>query len=116
MSWAKWSPEGQLKIDESSEIFQYLWYLGSNNGSKIYAYKSQIREGNHREYRLLIKRLSQLGGSDDPHLIIHLNTKAYPPIQAWHYTDKANGKRIGAVESYLLDILMTALVRYKGPM
>lgn len=111
MSWNKWSSEGKINIDIGSPIFPYLWYLGSECGSGVYAYKSQTTQGNHREYRLLIKKVSQLGGSDDPHIIVHLNTRSHPPIQMWHYTDRENGQRIGSVEEDLFSILVAALAR-----
>lgn len=110
MSWSKWQNEGKINIDANNPIVPFLSYLGSGCGAGVYAYKVQRKVDTSQEYRLLIKRLNQLGGSDDPHLIFSVNLRKYPPIQMWHYKG-ANGKHIGSIEGKLIGAVLGAMLR-----
>ncbi|MGB5961607.1 MAG: hypothetical protein WBG73_13155 [Coleofasciculaceae cyanobacterium] len=113
MNWTPWGNEGKINIDASNPVVPFLSYLGSDCGPGVYAYKVQPRVHSHKEYRLLIKRLDQLGGSDHPHLIFQINLRKYPTIQVWHYTAApgADGKRIGSIEENWISVLVGAMLR-----
>lgn len=110
MTYERWSREGQINIDADSPIAPYLRYLGSDCHPGVYAYKIKKKQGSTREFKMLIKRLSQFGSSDENHLIFDFNLKKHPPIQFWHFKD-ANEIYIGSSEHAMISIVLGALLK-----
>lgn len=112
MGFHGWSSEYKITITPDHVFVDLLPYLGPDCGPGVYGCKNkilQVKQGGKPVWRLLIKKLGQ---ADHPHLIIDFKPLDRDnPVEAWHYTERDKGFRIGSVDEFAIRTLMTVLLK-----